>query len=305
VKPWPAIRLARPEHWIKNLIVLLPVVFSLRMGEVGAWGRAAVATAAFCLASSAAYVLNDIRDRHRDRKHPAKKDRPLAAGAIGVGAAAVEGMLILAAALAVAAAAGPLILGFVGAYLLLQLAYSFALKRAVLLDVVCLALGFVLRAGGGAVAIGVVISPWLVVCTFTICLFMGFCKRYGEALVTGSADAPGEHRTTLIHYTPELLTHLITVSAAVAVVAYLLYASNPRTIKQFGTNYLIYTLPVVVYGVFRFAMLSMRGAYAGPTELVLRDRPFQAAIAVWLAAVLAVLLYGQRLQELARGYLRG
>jgi 4-hydroxybenzoate polyprenyltransferase len=291
------IQLARPRHWIKNLVVLMPVVFGLQMYNTGAWLRAIAATVSFCLASSFAYIVNDIKDRESDRIHPAKKDRPLASGRISTKAAAIEAVILATAALVLAQGLSFLVTGIISAYLLLQIFYTLSLKERVLVDVICIALGFVLRAAAGAVAIGVVISPWLFICIFTLCLFMGFCKRYSEVVTMGEGVHAGSHRVTLLEYTPELLTHLITLSAAIGVIAFLLYGLSERTVEQFGTDYFIYVLPVVVYGVCRFAMLSMKGAYSGPTDLILHDRPFQITILVWTAAILGIIRWGERLQE--------
>ena len=164
-----------------------------------------------------------------------------------------------------------------------------------LVDVIGIAMGFVLRAVGGAVAIAVVPSVWLFVCTFTLCMFMGFCKRYNELITIGEPDQAAAHRPTLAGYSPELLTHLITLSAGVAVVAFLLYAASPGTGQTFHTMLLVYTLPLVCYGVFRFAMLSMMGRYTDPTDLMLRDRPFQLTLLLWLASAAAVMQWGPQL----------
>ncbi|MHC4061197.1 MAG: UbiA prenyltransferase family protein, partial [Planctomycetota bacterium] len=194
-----------------------------------------------------------------------------------------------------------LVTGIISVYLLLQIFYTVSLKERVLVDVICIALGFVLRAACGAVAIGVVISPWLFICIFTLCLFMGFCKRYSEVVTMGEGVHAGSHRVTLLEYTPELLTHLITLSAAIGVIAFLLYGLSERTVEQFGTNYFIYVLPVVVYGVCRFAMLSMKGAYSGPTDIILRDRPFQLTVGIWMVAVLGIIRYGKSLEGWIQG----
>jgi len=292
------IRLARPGHWVKNIIVLFPVVFARRTLDYGAWRDAALAAAAFCLAASSVYIFNDIRDSETDRLHPRKKDRPLASGQVGAGAAIVEALCLLAAAAAVAYCVNRLVLAVVTMYVLLQLAYTLLLKHKVIVDVICIALGFVLRAAAGAIAIKEEVSPWLIVCTFTLCLFMGFCKRCNELVTLGRRDEATGHRKALAAYSSELLTHLITLSAGVAVVAFLLYASSPRTVNvnHFGTNYLMYTLPIVIYGVTRFAMLSMKGCYADPTDLFFRDRPFQLTVVIWFAAVIAVIRWGRDLQ---------
>jgi decaprenyl-phosphate phosphoribosyltransferase len=289
--------LMRPAHWIKNAIVLFPVVFAMRTGDLTAWRSAGLATVAFCLASSAIYIFNDIRDRTADQLHPRKKDRPLASGQIGTTAAALEALCLLIAAIGVALLVNNILPAVVTIYVLLQFAYTLLLKHKAIVDVICIALGFVLRAVAGAVAIGVEVSPWLFVCTFTICLFMGFCKRCNElATLTEPQEASG-HRKTLAAYSSELLTHLMTLSASVAVVAFLLYASNERTVEHFGTNYLMYTLPIVVYGITRFAMLSIQGVYSDPTDLFLHDRPFQFTVAIWFSAVVVIIQWGRELQS--------
>ncbi len=287
------IRLARPHHWIKNVIVLFPVLFAQRAGDLGAWIQALVATAALCLASSAIYAVNDIVDREKDRLHPRKSSRPLAAGRVGVRVAAEEAAVLLAAAMVVGRLVGWLVLAILVAYVLLQLAYSYYLKRKMILDVICIALGFVLRASAGAVAIGVAISPWLFVCTFAVSLFMGFCKRYNEISTLPQGVEGQRHRATLAGYAPMLLTHLVTLSGAITIIAYLLYAASSRTVANLGTYYLVYALPVVIYGVCRFAMLSMMGSYSDPTDLILHDAPFQLTVLLWGGITVIAILYGR------------
>jgi 4-hydroxybenzoate polyprenyltransferase len=226
--------------------------------------------------------------------------RPLAAGQISLLAAAAEAALLFVAAVAVAWTVNQIVLGIIVAYLLMQLVYTLWLKQKMLVDVICIAMGFVLRAAAGAVAIPVEVSPWLFVCTFTICLFMGFCKRCNELATLAVREEARQHRRTLGGYSPELLTHLITLSAGVAIVAFLLYASSNRTVNNLGTNYLIYTLPAVVYGISRFAMLSMKGVYSDPTALILRDRPFQYTMAIWFATVIAIIFWGHDVERWLR-----
>jgi len=294
--PAVAIRLMRPEHWIKNVLVLFPVVSALRMGDARAWLHAGLAAAAFCLLASAGYIVNDVRDRESDRLHPQKKDRPLAAGTVGVPSALVLAGVLAAAGFAFAAARGLPVVLAVAAYAGLQLAYSLLLKSKMLLDAIAIALGFVLRAVAGAAAIGVGVSPWLFICTFTLCLFLAFCKRRNEVATLPDADEARRHRPTLQGYTPELLTHLTTFSAGVAVVSFLVYALSESPIRRrAGGPSLVYTLPIVIYAIFRFAMLSMRGRYADPTDLILHDRPFQLTLALWAAAVALVLCCGAEL----------
>ncbi len=264
----------------------------MRMDDTSAWGSALCAAAAFCLASSFCYIVNDLRDKDSDRQHPSKKNRPIAAGRVGASTAVVLAVILLAASGLLAVGVSKITLAVLAGYVSLQLCYTFMLKHRALLDVICIAIGFVLRAACGAVAIGVAISPWLFICMFTLCLFMGFCKRYNEVVTIGDMTRASNHRPTLIAYTPQLLTHLIATSAGIAVVAFLMYGLNAQTVGQFGTNYFIYTLPVVVYAVFRFAMLSMNGAYADPTELILRDLPFQITIVVWMGLILGIIRWG-------------
>ena len=291
------IRLVRPGHWIKNLIVLFPVVFAMRTDEVAAWRAAGLAAVAFCLAASAIYIFNDICDRTADRLHPRKKDRPLAAGQISAAEAVVEALCLMAGGIVVALCVNNLLPVVVILYVLLQFAYTLLLKHKVIVDVICIALGFVLRAVAGAIAIGAEVSSWLFVCTFTLCLFLGFCKRCNEMATLSEPRKASGHRKALARYSSELLTHLITLSAGVAVMAFLLYASNNRTVENFGTNYLMYTLPIVVYGITRFAMLSLKGCYTDPTDLFLHDKPFQLTVVVWFAAVVAVIRWGRDLQQ--------
>jgi len=291
------LQLARPKHWIKNLIVLFPVIFAMRVTDTGAWLAAGLAAAGFCLVASAVYVINDIRDRDRDRQHPNKRDRPIASGRVPLPVARGEAAILLAGGLALLWGINPLVCALAVAYVVLQVAYTFLLKRKMLVDVMCIAMGFVIRAAAGAVAIREPVSPWLIVCTFTLCMFLGFCKRRNEVATLGDTVTASKHRPTLLGYTPELLTHLITLSAGVAIISYLLYATHPDVVGRFHTTCLIYTVPIVIYAVTRFAMLSMEGKYGDPTDLITRDWPFQVAAAAWVAVTLAVISWGRLLEE--------
>ena len=294
------IKLARPGHWIKNVVVLAPALFSMRIVDSDTWLPIAIATVAFCLASSFAYIINDIKDAESDRLHPRKKDRPLASGRMSVKTALVEAVVVLILAGLIAYRLSVVMLVMVAVYVLLQVCYTELLKHKVLLDVICIAIGFVLRASAGAIAIGVEVSPWLFICMFTLCLFMGFCKRYSEFITLGDAAEAHRHRATLLEYSPELLTHLITVSAGIAVVSFLLYGLSDEA-SIFGGVYFIYTLPVVVYGIFRFAMLSMKGVYSDPTDLILHDRVFQITVVIWSVMAIAIIFYGSEISQFLQG----
>jgi len=287
------VQLLRPAEWVKNVFVFAALAFGDKMGDRDAVVLSLAAFAAFCLASSAGYVLNDILDRQRDRLHPVKKNRPLVSGAVTLPAA--RGMVVvLVAACGVLCMASPLPARFawtVGAYVALAWTYSVALKYRMILDVVVIAILFVLRAMGGAVAIGVPVSPWLVVCTFMLCLFLGFGKRRCEIAMIENTHAMRGHRPTLVRYTPNLLTHLLSTSGGIAIMTFLLYTLDTGWQSPFEARRqnLVFTLPLVVYGVYRYAMLIELGKGTGPTDLLIKDPPFLIAIVLWALAAVFIL----------------
>lgn len=292
------LHLIRPHQWTKNVFLFAGVVFARKLDDRSSVIAALIAFGCFCMFSSSVYVVNDIHDREEDKLHPRKRTRPIASGAVSVPQAIALAVALLAASLSLAYIFLDRAFVAVGlTYLVLQVFYTFLLKHEVLLDVVVIGLGFVLRAVAGAVAVHVEISPWLVVCTFTLCLFMGFSKRRCELSAMSEAEgAARRHRKTLAFYTPDLLNHMTTMAAAIAVVSFMLYATDQRTVREFGTNYLIYTLPLVVYAIFRFAFLVEHGLVDGPTDVMLRDRPFQVALLLWALAVVAIIYRGPSLQ---------
>ena len=293
----PYIQLIRPRHWVKNTIVLLPVIFGLKYRQADAWLSAAFIAVVFCIASSFIYVMNDIIDAESDKHHPFKKNRAIPSGKVSRKAAGFEALLLLILAAVLVIFIDKLTLLVILAYLLLQSSYIFFFKFISISDVIFLSLGFVLRAVAGAVVIRVFISPWLFICMFTIFLFMGFCKRFNELIVISDNGTACGHRRTLIEYTPELLTHLITTSSGIAIVAFLSYCLSESTIERFGTAYFVYTLPFLVYAVFRFAMLSMKGVYSDPVDIILRDRPFEIVTLLWVISMLFIIIYGLQIKE--------
>lgn len=281
--------LVRPSQWIKNVVVFAGPAAGLKLTSLVAAGQALVAFACFCAVSSSAYIINDILDRKADARHPRKRERPIARGAIGAPTGlAVAVMLAAASTTATAVVLNLRVTAVVLAYLVLTVSYSLGLKERVILDVIVVATGFVLRAWAGSLAVDVTTSAWLVACVFTLCLFMGFGKRRCELAMISDVHEAGEHRRTLLRYTPDLLNHLITVSAGIAVITFLLYTMDTVHPSPFSKEYLFYTLPLVVYGIFRFAMLTELGRYSGPTEIVLRDRPLMGTILLWALLVLAI-----------------
>ncbi len=286
------IRLLRPTHWIKNVVVLFPIFFGLKYNQPHAWSLAGMVAICFCLFASVIYIVNDIVDAESDKEHPKKKDRPIPSGAVSKKAAMVEAVVVFCIAIFLASKVSMLAQIVLAAYLVLQLGYIFFFKSISILDVIVLSLGFVIRAVAGAVAIEVFVSPWLFICMFTVFMFMGFCKRYNELALIDDAKKAQSHRKTLISYTKEFLTHLITTSSAIAIVSFLSYSLSDSTIEHFGCSYFVYSLPLMVYCIFRFAMLSMSGCYNGPTDIILKDRPFQVVTFLWAIMMLAVIVYG-------------
>lgn len=287
------VRSARPSQWLKNGFVLAPMVFSGLMLQPSAWLATAAAVVAFCAASSATYLVNDVIDRAADRSHPEKRHRPIAAGEVGVVTAVVAAVALLAVALAAAAAINrDLVLVVVG-YLVVTQGYSLLLKRAVFVDVLVLAVGFVLRVVGGAVAIDVPISTWLLLCAYLLALYLALGKRRSELVLLG-AEA-GSHRAVLGHYTLPMVDQAISVVLGATVLAYTLYTVAPTTVAKVGSEGLIVTVPVVMYGLFRYLYVLHRHELGGsPTRAVLSDRPLLACVVVWLVTA-AVVIGGARL----------
>lgn len=280
----------RPTQWAKNLFVLAPLVFARLLGDSRAVGRVLLAFAAFCLVSSAVYLVNDIRDREEDRRHPLKRLRPLAAGTLPVGVAvAAAAVLALGAALLVAPLP-PAAWAVVGGYAVLNLLYTAWLKHVVILDVMSISFGFVLRVLGGAAAAGVEVSSWLLLCTIFLSLFLAFSKRRHELILL--AEGASGQRRVLSHYSPAFLDQMINVVTASSVVAYALYAVAPETVEKYHTQHLVYTIPLVLFGIFRYLYLMyQRPAERNPTEAILRDPPFLINMLLWGLAVVWI-VYG-------------
>jgi 4-hydroxybenzoate polyprenyltransferase len=270
--------------------VLAPLVFARRLTDPQALALALLAFAAFCCAASAVYLVNDIRDREADRRHPLKRNRPLAAGTLGVPVAAAAAVVLAALALAAAVRLGPVFGAFLGSYLLLNALYSWRLKHLVILDVMAIAVGFLLRVLAGAAAIQVVVSSWLVLCTMFLALFLAFSKRRHE--ITLLAGEAADQRRVLSHYSPAFLDQMINVVTASSVIAYALYCVAPETVEKFHTDKLVYTLPMVLFGIFRYLyLIYQRPGEKNPTEAILSDLPFLANVLVWGVAVVWV-VYG-------------
>jgi 4-hydroxybenzoate polyprenyltransferase len=279
----------RPRQWVKNLFVFAGVIFSHKLFTTDVW-RALAAFAVFCALAGVVYLLNDVADRERDRAHPVKRFRPVASGALSVPAALAAAIVVAACALGAAAALGRAFLLTSLVYVFLLVLYSVWLKHVVIVDVLTVAAGFVLRAVGGAVAVEVEISGWLLICTILIALFLALGKRRHEYL-TLDAEAP-RHRPILAEYSAALLDQMIAVVTASTVTAYALYTMSPETVAKFETRLLPATLPFVLYGIFRYLYLLYRRQLGGnPSELFLNDRALIINAVLWIVAVVAI-IYG-------------
>jgi 4-hydroxybenzoate polyprenyltransferase len=287
MKPGPVLVSLRPHQWTKNLVLFAALAFSKHLFETGPLLRALLAFAIFCGLSGAVYLLNDVADRERDRMHPLKRLRPVASGALSprtaVGLAAIIGFACLALSflLGVPFAACAVV------YLALNLFYSFSLKEVVILDVLAISMGFVVRAVAGAMAIGVLISDWLLICTILLALFLTLSKRRHE--LTSLNDSATGHRPTLQEYSPYLLDQMISVVTASCLTAYAFYTTAQETRDKFQTDRLAWTIPFVLYGIFRYLYLVHRKEQGGsPTDVLLTDRPLLIDVFLWALTVVLI-----------------
>lgn len=277
----------RPRQWTKNLLVFAGLIFSQGLNDPTLVARSVFAFAIFCLLSGSVYLINDVMDAERDRAHPQKRFRPVASGRLPAGVALV-GAIVLLVGSSVAALfmSGPFGATAV-AYAALQIAYSMGLKHVVILDSLIIAGGFVLRALAGVLVLGIELSHWLLLCTILLALFLTFGKRRHEliALEAGAAD----HRPILSEYSPQLLDQMIAVVTASCVTAYAFYTTAPETKAKFQTDYLVLTLPFVLYGIFRYLYLVHRKEKGGsPSDVLLTDRPLLIAVALWALTIVAI-----------------
>lgn len=281
----------RPEQWIKNGLVLAALVFARRFEDPRAVSRALVCLLAFIALSSAVYLWNDVRDRENDRVHPLKRRRPIASGAlrpaVALGAAASLGAAGGAAALALSPAVLALALG----YLANNVLYTLWLRQQVILDVMSISAGFLLRAVAGAVAVQVVFSPWLLLCTLLLSLFLGLCKRRHE--VVALADGARAHRGALGEYSVAFLDQAIGLVTASTLIAYSLYTLSPEVQSKLHSGQMHWTIPIVLYGLFRYLYLVYHRLRGGdPSRLLVTDVSLLASIALWGLTVLALLTFG-------------
>ena len=275
----------RPRQWIKNLFVAAPLVFGKSLRDLGRLERAAAAVGIFCVIASAVYLWNDIIDVDKDRAHPRKRRRPIAAGRLSIPLARAAAAVLAALGLSLAYVLDPGVAAMAALYLALNFAYTLRLKHIPYLDVLIIASGFLIRVGAGGLAVQVHLSGWLLLCTGLLAAFNGFGKRAHELATSGSGT-----RKVLAGYHPERLRALLLLTGAATVLAYLLYTLSDHTRAYFHTDRMVYTVPSIALGVGRFLQLvSGRPRAESPTEEMLRDPLFVANLLVWGLAVLAII----------------
>ena len=283
--PLELLRLMRPHQWVKNAFVFTGLLFGHAWHNAILVQQVIAAVIAFSFISSCIYIINDIVDREQDRRHPKKQRRPLAAGTVSV-----PGAIMLASILAVAAImlgywVSSIVLWIIVAYAIMNLAYSFQLKHVVILDVFIIATGFMLRILAGTLGVGIPPSQWLLLCGLMVTLFLGFTKRRAEIIAL--TDDKTSHRKVLEHYSPVLLDKMIGITAAGLIMSYSLYTMNPDTIHTHGTPNLIYTVPFVMYGVFRYIYLLHHQSQGGdPSRDLVRDPHLLITVSAWLIATI-------------------
>ena len=282
------LRLMRPHQWVKNAFVFVGLLFGHAWHDPHLVTQAVIAFVAFCLVSSAIYTINDIVDIEQDRQHPKKCKRPLASGSVSVPAAVMLAVLLGVLGLALAYNASQIVLMILIGYALMNIAYSLRLKHVVILDVFIIATGFMLRILAGTLGIGIPPSQWLLLCGLMVTLFLGFTKRRAEIIAL--SEDKTTHRKVLEHYSPVLLDKMIGVTAAGLIMSYSLYTMNADTIRIHNTPNLIYTVPFVMYGVFRYIYLLHHQSRGGdPSHDLVRDPHLLIVVGAWLVATIVLI----------------
>ncbi len=281
----------RPKQWIKNLFIFAPLIFSQNLLDKPLFLKTVVAFVTFCLLSSAHYIFNDLQDLEEDKLHPLKSQRPLASGRLQKPAAVVAMIVLGTAGFGLALTINEYFFLIGMFYIVLQIAYSLWLKHVVILDIFVIAAGFLIRVVAGGLAIRVDISHWLLICTMLLSLFLAMGKRRHELVLLNRSAI--SHRPILKEYNTYLLDQMISVVTASTLVAYCLYTISEETVAKFGTANLIYTVPFVLYGIFRYLYLIHQKAEGGsPESLIIEDKPLLLDTFLWIVA--AVLILGTR-----------
>jgi len=298
----------RPNQWVKNVFVLIPLIFSKNLFNVPLFAGSFITFASFCLAASSIYIINDIADKDLDKLHPIKRNRPIAAGEVTVREGWTMSIALLVIGyvmLQLGSVRLPAVIP-IAAYIMINLFYSFALKQIVLIDVFVIAAGFILRIIAGGYAINVKISSWLIMTTLFVSIFLGVAKRRSEFVSANNSDdlpqGSSSTRKVLEDYDLSLIDQILSVSAASVIITYALYTVSERTVHAFGTEVLIFTTVFVVYGIFRYLYLIHKmGLGESPTNALITDRPMVINVVLFIASVIAI-IYKQELIRIISKY---
>ena len=291
------IKLIRPKHWLKNIFVFIPLIFSLKFTEITSIINVLIVFIAFCLLASAIYILNDIFDKDKDQNHPIKKHRPIAQNSISIKKAYCLFGLFSIISLIIALYLNINTFIVFSLYLILNILYSIKFKNLVIFDVFFIALGFVLRVYAGAFVISISVSHWIILTTFFISLFLGFGKRRSEYILLKDNLLP--KRSVLNLYSEKLLTIFIIISLTLTIIMYALYTISPATINKFNHDNLIYTVPIVVYGIFRYLyLIFVKSNEDDVTEIVIKDKLLLSVIIIWFISVIFLIYFGQQIGKI-------
>ncbi len=292
-KIWYLIVSMRPKQWTKNMVLFAGIVFSKRFTDPELVRLSLYGFVVFCGLSGAIYILNDVFDRDRDREHPKKAARPIAAGRVSPGFAAGFAVLLIAALLPVSWVLGSEFFLLAVAFVGVNLAYSLIFRHVVILDVIAISFSFLIRAAAGVAVLHPVIpdlefSPWLWICTLFLSLFLAICKRRNE--ITNLVSAV-DHRTSLKDYSVTLLDQLVSLSATASIISYSIYTVWPSTVLKFGTRDLVYTIPFVVFGIMRYLYLVYSRHEGGdPSGVLLTEKAIIIDVFLWFAAVVYIIV---------------
>jgi 4-hydroxybenzoate polyprenyltransferase len=279
----------RPHQWIKNGFIFLPLIFAQKALSYPHLVLTLQAVAVFCLMTGAVYLVNDLLDMEADRRHPRKKNRPLAAGLISPRLASGTAAALILVSLAWGLWVHKGLFLVLVVYLTIQFFYNYRLKEVVILDVFCVSAGFFLRVIAGSVTIQVPMSRWLIICTILVAMFLSLCKRRHELLTLGQAEA-GTHRKVLQDYSPYLLDQMIGLTTGGVLLSYLLYCTAPETVSKIKSDHLIYTFPFVLYGIFRYLyLIHQRHEGGSPERILVSDLPMLGSVVLWGASCLLIL----------------
>ncbi|MBK8397240.1 MAG: decaprenyl-phosphate phosphoribosyltransferase [Leptospiraceae bacterium] len=282
------ILLMRIHQWIKNVIIFAGIIFGRKLSEPDAILKSFFAFLLFSIIASCQYVINDYLDRKEDALHPEKKTRPIASGKIDPSIALLLTIIILPLSLTLAYSLNPVFFALCSFYFGFNLLYSKYLKHIVILDVMSISIGFVIRAISGAVVIGVSFSSWLLLCTFMLALFWGFSKRRGEIILLDKSA--GAHRKILEEYSPQFLDLMMSIASTMTLISYVMYTISPDTIQKMGTDKLVYTIPIVVYAIFRsLYIIYIKNMGHNPSKAILTDLSVLISGLVWVLMVTAIL----------------